>query len=108
MAQSFFTMLLNVLLALLLVIFVYLAYRRLIKPSESSARKSLLREKDFDEGEILDVLDERFELREEEKELKNAYLMGRIDVNDFREKHHDLQLRLKTIERRLKLLGVLG
>jgi len=100
-------MLLNVLLALLLLIFVYLAYRRLVNPSEARVRQSLLREKDFDEGEILDVLDERFELREQEKELKNAYLAGHIDVDLFREKHRDLQLRLKTIERRLKLLGVL-
>jgi len=101
------SMLLDVLLALLLLIFLYLVYRQFIATSEPAPRRSKLKETDFDEGEMLAILDERFELREREKELKHEYLAGKIDADAFRDKHKGLQLRMKEIERRLKIAGIL-
>ena len=104
---ALFSQLLDILLAVLLVVFVIVALRRFWWPAEKPRRKSLIREKDFDESEVLEVLDERFELREGEKQLRSDYLDGKLPVDDFRDRHRGVLLRLKEIDRRLKALGVL-
>lgn len=91
--------LLDSLLLLLIVVFVFVAMRRLVLPP----RKTM---EEVNEEKVSSLLNERSRIKENEFASQQAFLQAKISEKQFRELKKANLVQLKAVERELKQMGV--
>ena len=99
---SIVSTLLDSLLILLIIVFVFVATRRLIFPKENAKTAA----QENDEGIIARLIDERSRIQENQIAANGALLKGKITEKQFRELQKANLIQLKNVERELKQKGV--
>lgn len=90
------TLFLDLILAILLAILLYLVYRKIISPQP--ILKSLLEQS-------RELLQQREELKEEQLELKKQFVLGELDHRHYKIALNRNLEQLNQVERKLKQLG---
>jgi len=97
--DSLVSTLLDALLILLIIVFVFVAMRRLVLPPRKT-------EAEIAEEKVSLLLNERSRIKENELAAQQAFLKAKISEKQFREIRKANLAQLKSVERELKQLGV--